>query len=151
MPMDLTNGGTSYRVALVSCVKSKRTMPSPAKDLYTSALFRGFRRYAEANADTWYILSAKYGLLFPDDDIAPYEMTLKTMKTAERLRWADAVRPRLLDVLPVGAEVIFLAGEDYRENLESFLRARGFAVHVPFCGLRQGALLHALKEQGWPS
>ncbi len=141
----------SYRVALVSCVKSKRAVPSPAKDLYTSPLFRGFRRYAESNADKWYILSAKYALLSPDDAIAPYELTLKTMKAAERMEWAGRVRRRLLEVLPPGAEVIFLAGESYRENLESFLNARGFTVSVPFRGLKQGALLHALKEQGWLS
>jgi hypothetical protein len=39
-------------VALVSCVKSKQTSPACAADLYTSALFRGLREYAEANADT---------------------------------------------------------------------------------------------------
>ena len=41
------------RVALVSCVKSKQDSPAPAGDLYTSPLFRSFRRYAEANADVW--------------------------------------------------------------------------------------------------
>ena len=39
------------RVALVSCVKSKQDSPAPAGELYTSPLFRSFRRYAEANAD----------------------------------------------------------------------------------------------------
>ena len=51
------------RVALVSCVKSKQDSPAPAGDLYTSPLFRSFRRYAEANADVWYVLSAEHGLL----------------------------------------------------------------------------------------
>lgn len=49
------------RVALVSCVKTKRDTPHPAKDLYTSPLFKGLRRYAEAHADTWFILSAEFG------------------------------------------------------------------------------------------
>ena len=35
------------RVALVCCVKLKRATPSPARDLYISALFRGMREYAE--------------------------------------------------------------------------------------------------------
>ena len=51
------------RVALVSCVKSRRPEPAPARDLYTSPLFRAMRRYAESHADAWYILSAKHGLV----------------------------------------------------------------------------------------
>lgn len=53
------------RVALVSCVKSKRPRISAASDLYTSALFRGMRGYAEQYTDSWYILSEKYGVLAP--------------------------------------------------------------------------------------
>ena len=53
------------RVALVSCVKSRRPEPAPARDLHTSPLFRAMRRYAESHADAWYILSAKHGLVEP--------------------------------------------------------------------------------------
>ena len=35
-------------LVLVGCVKMKRDYPSPAKDLYVSALFRKARTYAEA-------------------------------------------------------------------------------------------------------
>jgi hypothetical protein len=74
----------STRVALVSCVKSKRSAPTPACDLYTSPLFRHLRGYAEANADTWYILSAGHGLLRPDQVVAPYERTLNNAGGAAR-------------------------------------------------------------------
>src|SRR5690606_13413659 len=53
-------------IALVSCVSSKEPHAAPARDLYTSALFRKARAYAERNADAWYILSAKYGLVDPN-------------------------------------------------------------------------------------
>jgi hypothetical protein len=136
----------STRVALVSCVKSKRSEPAAACDLYTSPLFRHLRGYAEANADAWYILSAEHGLLRPDHVVAPYERTLNNMNRTDRLAWAERVRRQLLEVLPTGAEVIVLAGERYRSELIPFLRAHGFSVRVPLEGLSFGRQLQRLGE-----
>src|SRR5690606_19437005 len=108
------------RVALVSCVKSKRASAAPASELYTSQLFRSLRGYAEANADTWYILSAAHGLLRPTQVVEPYERTLNNMRKADRLAWADRVKRQLIEVLPTEAEVILLAGERYRGDLIPF-------------------------------
>ncbi len=82
------------RIALVSCVKSKRRSPIAARDLYTSELFRKLRRYAETHADCWYILSAEHGLLRPEQETAPYERTLNTMKKGERLACARGTAGR---------------------------------------------------------
>jgi cytoplasmic iron level regulating protein YaaA (DUF328/UPF0246 family) len=134
------------RVALVSCVKQKRQSASPAQDLYLSQLFRGLRRYAETHADTWYILSAEHGVLRPDEVVAPYELTLNTMPKAERLAWADRVQRQLLELLPADAQIILLAGLRYREQIEPFLRKRGFSVTVPLEGLKIGEQLQRLKQ-----
>jgi cytoplasmic iron level regulating protein YaaA (DUF328/UPF0246 family) len=136
------------RVALVSCVKTKRKSAVAARDLYISQLFRGMRRYAEQNADTWFILSAEHGVLRPDQVIAPYERTLKTMPKPERLAWAERVRCQLLELLPAGAVIVVLAGDRYREGVVPFLQSRGFTVEVPMDGLKFGPQLHWLKEQG---
>lgn len=138
---------SSYtRVALVSCVKRKRDSAAPARDLYLSQLFRGLRHYAEKHADTWYILSAEHGVLRPDQVIEPYERTLNTMPKRERLAWAARVKQQLLEVLPIGAEVILLAGLRYREEIEPFLRKQGFPVSVPLEGLTIGKQLQRLKQ-----
>lgn len=134
------------RVALVSCVKSKRTTAAPAKDLYISALFQGLRRYAEVKADAWYILSAEHGLLNPEQIVEPYEKTLNQMGSRQRLEWAEEVQRRLLRVLPEGAEVIVLAGQRYREHLVPVLRDRGFSVSIPLEGLSFGRQLRALNS-----
>jgi hypothetical protein len=134
------------RIALVSCVKSKQPSPAPAKDLYTSALFRGMRGFAEANADAWYVLSAEHGLLDPDHVTAPYERTLNKMVKAAREECAERVRGQLAAVLPPRAEVIVLAGERYREGLVSFLEGRGHRVSIPMEGLPFGRQLQWLKE-----
>jgi hypothetical protein len=134
------------RVALVSCVKSKLDHPAPAKDLYTSALFRALRGYAETHADAWFILSAEHGLVDPNEVLAPYERTLNRMGKSQRQEWASRVKAELASRVPAGAEVIILAGQRYREGLIPFLRARGHSVAVPLEGLPFGRQLQRLKE-----
>jgi hypothetical protein len=143
---ETASGDGPVRIALVSCVKSKQPSPAPAKDLYTAALFRGMRGFAEANADAWYILSAEHGLLAPDQVTAPYERTLNKMGKAARQEWAERVQRQLETVLPARAEVIILAGERYREGLVPFLRSRGYVVSIPLEGLPFGRQLQRLKE-----
>jgi len=134
------------RVALISCVKTKRKSAVAAKDLYISPLFKGMRRYAEQNADAWFILSAEHGVLQPDQVIAPYERTLKAMPKRDRVAWAERVHHQLLEFLPAGAVVVILAGNRYRENVVAFLESHGFIVEVPMVGLQFGPQLRWLKE-----
>jgi cytoplasmic iron level regulating protein YaaA (DUF328/UPF0246 family) len=134
------------QIALVACVKTKRESATHARDLYLSQLFRATRRYAEKYADDWYILSAKYGLLSPGDVVEPYERTLKRMPKPDRLKWADCVQTKLIDILPGNAKVIILAGKLYREGIEPFLRDRGFSVSVPMEGLKFGEQLKFLNR-----
>jgi Family of unknown function (DUF6884) len=134
------------RIALVSCVKTKRPSASPACDLYISPWFLSARHYAETHANAWYILSAQHGVLRVDQLVEPYERTLTRMRKSERLAWAQIVQNQLLELLPADAEVIFLAGLPYRKGIEPFLRQRGYSVTVPLEGLRLGPQLRRLKE-----
>ena len=68
------------------------------------------------------------------------------MSKRERLAWAERVQQQLLEILPAGAEIILLAGLRYREDVEPFLRKRGFSVSVPFEGLTIGKQLQRLKQ-----
>jgi len=91
-----------------------------------------------------FILSAKYGLLSPDDLIEPYELTLKKMKTA-RIAISTQGREDLLGPrATLGADqFVFLAGVPYRENL--VLRIRHYTV--PMEGLDFGTQLQWLGQQ----
>jgi hypothetical protein len=54
-------------IALLSCVKSKRSHRCRAADMYISPLFQKMMAYAEGlNPKGIFILSAKYGLLNPN-------------------------------------------------------------------------------------
>jgi methionyl-tRNA formyltransferase len=67
-------------LGLVSCAKSKRSYPCTAKEMYQpSDLFRKAYGYAVKRYDLVAILSAKYGLLLPDEVIEPYDLTLNMM------------------------------------------------------------------------
>lgn len=137
---------TRPTVVLVACAAAKRAHAAPAKDLYVSALFQKSRAYAELNADHWYILSAKHGLVRPDEVIKPYNLTLNQMGIVDRRRWADRVNGQLDTVIPTGSTLIFLAGARYREGLEPVQRHRGVTVTVPMEGMRIGEQLQWLSR-----
>ncbi len=60
-----------------------------------SEWFLRARRYVEASRCPWFILSAKYGLVSPDEVIAPYEKTLNDMGAGERREWASRVQAQM--------------------------------------------------------
>src|SRR5437899_2180268 len=111
-------------VYLVSCVSKKRTTPSLARDLYISDWFLKARDYVESTGSPWFILSAEYGLVSPDQTVAPYERTLNTMSKAERNTWATRVKAQMEKRLPAADRIVVLAGQRYREFLMDYLRQR---------------------------
>jgi hypothetical protein len=132
-------------IALVSCVSRKGARRAKAKDLYDSPLFKKARDYAETCSNTWYILSAKYGLLTPDTIIAPYDDTLNTKSRAERQQWAERVWRDLSPRVQPSDRIVILAGQRYREFILPKLVARGCVVDVPMEGLGIG------RQLGWLS
>jgi hypothetical protein len=86
----------------------------------------------------WFILSAKHGLLHPDQVIEPYDLTLKAMSRAEQQGWALRVLVTL-DHLEIREASFYLhAGVEYRRFLEPFLHCA-----VPLRGLGIG------EQLGW--
>ncbi len=137
------------KLYLVSCVSEKRSAPCAARDLYVSSLFRKARVFVEAQHAPWFILSAEHGLVHPDTVIAPYDRTLKGMPAADRRAWARKVLGSLEIQLASVDEVVFLAGQRYREFLEGELRSR-VRVEVPMAGLTIGRQLQWLLQHSGP-
>lgn len=132
------------RVGLVGCVKQKAASRRQARDLYTSALFAGRRRYVERTCTEWWILSALHGLVSPGDVLAPYDVTLKGGGRAERRDWSNKVLATLDDQtgLRPGDVVEVHAGSEYRDfGLLHGLRRRGVVVVVPAEGMTLGRQL----------
>lgn len=134
-------------IYLVSCVSQKRSIAVPARDLYTSPLFSKSRAYVERTGETWFILSAKHGLLHPDETVEPYDLTLKRMPKAERRLWADKVAQQFMPHLEGIKTVSFLAGKDYYEFLVPLLRRKDVAISIPMEGLGIGRRLDWLTKE----
>lgn len=129
------------RIALISCAKMKRRGIHPARDLYTSPLFRKALTYAEGTCEKIFILSAKYGLLSAGQRIRSYDKTLLSMSAEERKAWAKQVLRQLKSRLKKNDELWFFCGTAYREHLIPLLRSTHH-VSVPLHGLSIGGQLH---------
>jgi hypothetical protein len=125
----------------VSCVGQKLSTRAKAKNLYQSAWFLKARAYVETQQCPWFILSAKYGLIHPDDLIEPYEKTLNTMPRDARMGWAGKVFEQTLEWVALPAHITILAGKRYREYLMPSLITIGYIVDVPMDGLGIGEQL----------
>ena len=113
-----------------------------------SDLFRKAYSYATKNYDFVAILSAKYGLLFPDDKIDPYDLTLNDMSSKERKEWAESVFNQMTVKLKLQDfdKVLFHAGKKYREHLIPKLEKVGIRCEIPLEGLGIGEQKAWYKE-----
>ncbi|MCY1023960.1 DUF6884 domain-containing protein [Pyxidicoccus sp. MSG2] len=108
--------GRPVRLALVGCGKNKHQDATPARELYTGALFRAAYRYSTEvfHADEVLILSALHEVVTPDTLLTPYERTLHGLPRRERDAWAFRCASKLEGLfLGLRVEVLFLAGADY--------------------------------------
>ncbi len=137
------------RIGLVGCVKSKQSALAPARDLYTSALFVGRRRWVESTCDRWFILSAKHGLIEPDELLEPYDVAMKDVSRPLRRTWSEQVLADLDDrVRSLGAHTFEIhAGADYCDwGLVAGLEHAGATVVRPMAGLAFGRQLSRYAE-----
>jgi len=132
------------RIALISCVSKKLPRRAKARDLYTSTLFKLSYQYAKSlNPDKIFILSAKYGLLNPEQEIEPYNETLNLKSTKEIKQWAQKVLTDLKKKTDISNDkFIFLAGNNYRKFLTPYMKN----YEVPLKGLPIGKQLSKLKS-----
>lgn len=130
-------------VLLVGCVKSKRDVPSPAKDLYVSPLFTRRRSYAEGTHVPWFVLSAEHGLVDPETVISPYDLALADQSPEYRSAWGQWVVARLRLVVGelAGSVVELHAGDAYVRALHDPLRNAGAVLRTPVDGMRLGEQL----------
>ncbi len=155
----LTKVTAPLRVALVACSKTKLDSPAPvrAAELYSpSQLFSAAYGYAGAHNDAVFILSAKHGLVPPDQPLACYEQTLTTMGKAARQAWARGVAAQLdrwsrrwsaAHGRPIGT-VELHAGKAYTDFLVPLLTAQGIEVANPLAGLMIGQRKAWYKNRG---
>ncbi len=135
---------------LIACSAGKAPSVAPARDLYTSQLFRASRAYVAAQGAPWRILSALHGLVHPDAAVHPYDFTLAGQPDWRKLQWGEGVAQQLAGLVPDGAPIVVLAGRAYRDAITAspITRASRWAWRVPMEGLGIGQQLHWLASRG---
>ncbi|MDP9462034.1 MAG: hypothetical protein M3Q22_17845 [Actinomycetota bacterium] len=133
---------SAHRMVLVGCSGSKAASPRPAAELFTGVAFGKARDFARGSGAPWYVLSAKWGLLDPDEVVAPYDVYLGDRPAQYRAAWGTWVVAQLAGRHDLrGAVVEVHAGEAYCRPLAGPLAAAGATLHQPLAGLRQGERL----------
>lgn len=146
---DCTNARPTGALTLVSCCGPKLDRIASARELYRSPMFQKSARWAELKGDDWFVLSARHGLIRPEDMLEPYDQTLKTMTKAQRDTWARHVAAQLwswaTDRNVTSLHVTLLAGAAYAAWIPL---AHDLArVVQPLQGLSIGYRLKWLTEQ----
>ena len=119
----------------MTCVKEKLSGSQKAKDLYISDLFKKMRHFVEIHDYDWRIISAKHGLIDPEDIIESYEdesldqfkllqgkqtTNLKTKKDALR----QIIREQLEPILKDYNRIILMCGKNYRDVILPLLKEK---------------------------
>lgn len=133
-------------ICLVACTSKKALYPTIAKDLYRSPLFEGAKNFAEKRCDCWFVISAKHGLLLPDDPMAPYDESLTQVTESERLIWAEKVHSQISQHIKSPSRIIFLAGDKYRSYLQKFFQKDGHITKAPMSELGIGRQVEWLQK-----
>jgi len=141
---------STKRIVLVGCCAEKLDRVAPARQLYRSQLFRKASTWAQAQGAPWFVLSAAYGLIKPDDQLAPYDKTHANMTPAERSAWAGVVHDQISGLCNFWdveqLEIVMLAGEKYAGWIP-LVEAWGCKVVQPMKGMQVGQRLQWLTAQ----
>lgn len=109
----------------ISCGKKKRECACRAIDMYIGNYFKAEAEAAKALGGKIWILSAKYGLLSPDDVITPYNLRLSWLNAIQRKIWADNVIKQMQrEGINFNEQAIFLCGNDYSKLLVNYFPNR---------------------------
>jgi len=122
---------------ITGCTKSKMTYKETimvkANELYTGRLFKAVRLFSKIKGFSYIIISAKYGLVYPNDIIGGYEKMLSSEKDINNIK--NDVHEKLSKILPKYDTIIVIAGKRYRDVLEDiwderfvYVKTKGYAL-----------------------
>lgn len=151
-------------LALIGCGKKKRSIPCPARELYTGPLFTASRDWAEANAQAYWIASAKHLVLEPEQVVEPYDLALDDLDAETRRfrvrqiqyqfhnRWVDfcrfAMGPNGFIVAVEKPRVVLLASRQYLAGFHELRQRHAdcYEFEDPLAGLGIGERIAWLRR-----
>jgi hypothetical protein len=114
--------------------------------MYVSPLYRKSVLVAKGWGVPFSILSAKHGLLQPNQTIEPYDLTLKGASKQFKAEWAAKVDTQLHKSFGPGTRLIVLAGDDYLRPLLDANVHGSLHYLAPMRGLSLGNRLAFLNQ-----
>jgi hypothetical protein len=137
------------KIVLLSCTKSKTSYKAPAQELYSaSPMFQKTLEYGKTlKPDKMFILSAKHHLVNLNQELAPYDLTLKDFNKEEKEKWGKEVYKEMKQrgINPEKNKFIFLAGSEYIKPLLKYIPESN--IENPMGGRRFGERLKWLNKQ----
>jgi hypothetical protein len=117
-------------LVITECTKQKlgydSSVRTTAKEMYQGRLFKWIKRYCKIMEFDYVIISAKYGLVLPEEMIEGYEQVLRTEDDIKSIQ--SIVERKLAQLLRKYDKIIVIAGEKYRKVLHNLWDDRFMTV-----------------------
>jgi hypothetical protein len=125
----------SARLLLVGSSGATAADPMPAGQLFASPGFARARDAAVRAGLPWFVLSAKHGLLHPEDVVGPSDEQIGDRSAGYRTAWGEWVVAQLAERVRLdGVTVEVHGGVDFAQPLRQPLARRGAALELPLPG-----------------
>jgi hypothetical protein len=122
---------SSGRLVLIGSTGGVAPGPCAAADLFTAPGFVSARDHAVRAGERWFVLSARHGLLDPDDVVSPFDNQLGDRPLGYRTAWGEWVAAQLADRMWLSGLVVEVhGGVDFAQPLRSPLGRRGAGVEL---------------------
>lgn len=138
---------TSFPVVVIGCSGQKGTEPAPAVDLYTGSYFHQAERAARSDGRPFLVLSARYGLLHPEEVIEPYDHFVP----ARHLGGVEALTALLRAQRASRPDLPHAVESWCSASYSTALARAGYLVATPLTGMRIGARRHWLYTRTDPA
>lgn len=123
-------------VAVISCGRRKNNFRTQAKNLYTGNLFIAARKFCECNYSDWIILSAKYGVLFPEQMVEPYDLFIDDFTEDEKINWSNTVANKIMKMFDSNKTIDFYTSKNYQKYVIPILTRGGYSTTENLNNLR---------------
>lgn len=106
-------------LVILSCTKKKLDHPAPAAELYQGDVFKKAQIWINRHNFSEVIISAKYGLVRPDEILKPYNKRIKTKSDAISIQ--NKIIPKLRNLVQNKKAIVIIMGNLYVEALKPLL------------------------------
>lgn len=132
-------------VLLVSCGRRKSNVACEAQDMYNSYRFQRLKTIANTIGLRWYIISAKHGILSPNEIIEPYDLCLTSCTDEYKQDWAKQALNKLF-VFNKDTQFVVIADAHYSQRIVPPLISRGYRVSAPFIDKDENVLSNYVQK-----